>query len=862
MGFTFKHKLDSQVSAGAGATKRRRVDDDSALAGPSRAVAPAGPILAVAPAQPDRADVLANPGLAISPVQSDRAASPPLPAGFPVPPAGLEATFATWARCWRQLHGNEALSLGVQLEIGRFVRTITNIPRPVDDEPNEVPPNIAALKVSRDQVADHLSAVTNSVDISEYQQAIERLRIISDAYESARISYESARISYESARATRRTQYSSQLEAAAEQVDWLLSGEAEPAAAAATTDMVDAPTQRTLLEGLPAIYVGSNTEPSIHPSTVRNLSVPEAVYDSNIVLQVLEFQARALRDHNGLGREQILLRQGDAGVTTGHPRHLAAEENMGSFLVPEVLRPVEAIINYVHPGVHVSWLAGSATQHADFFIVVTVKVDGVSRRSAFCVECKCPYGQNKLPPLRSLSADALPGEEEYDQQMRMAGLPTRNYGRQALGEQLRAYVRVRNIANQAPVDVRLCLNRRHGILTDFNQTWIATFDPVPAIAAADNADNADDDPTEHLRITVSQNFHATNAIPHMAFVYAFVVDRVIGDIRASPEDYAQVTSLTHQGPGLGQTVTSPRSRRSRGRGQTGSVPRGAAPVTPVRYSLRLAEQRRQAVLPSGNSAAMDTTTDKFSGRSSTAALIALINKCNEAASVVLNPGCTLLGLATAGADIAAALLLPDNQSSFDCEWQPLRGSLGVGHVLGNGRSGEVFEGWFNGEHVALKCCPATAPLEILHELSNEVLVYEHLSDIQGSVMPRLFDHGLLAVEGELFLVLVLELIKDEINPTDRDRANDLIEQLTLDEKRAALDALRTMHGYGVCQGDPHDNNILFERTADDGSPLVPRIIDFAFAITRASDTDIADDMAGWTEVLGINADECTAQCLG
>ncbi|KAJ2135916.1 hypothetical protein EV180_004698 [Coemansia sp. RSA 518] len=63
--------------------------------------------------------------------------------------------------------------------------------------------------------------------------------------------------------------------------------------------------------------------------------------------------------------------------------------------------------------------------------------------------------------------------------------------------------------------------------------------------------------TERLMITVSNRFEATNAIPHMGFVYVYVVDQVIGEIRASPEEYAQVTDLSHQVPGLGSAIIPP-----------------------------------------------------------------------------------------------------------------------------------------------------------------------------------------------------------------------------------------------------------------------------------------------------------------
>ncbi|KAJ2129738.1 hypothetical protein IW136_005750 [Coemansia sp. RSA 678] len=94
--------------------------------------------------------------------------------------------------------------------------------------------------------------------------------------------------------------------------------------------------------------------------------------------------------------------------------------------------------------------------------------------------------------------------------------------------------------------------------------WIARFDQVPAIAAADNdadnngsAENVNNNRTERLVISVSDGFEATNAIPHMEFMYAFVVDQVIGEIQTSPEEYAQVTDLPHQAPELGSAIISP-----------------------------------------------------------------------------------------------------------------------------------------------------------------------------------------------------------------------------------------------------------------------------------------------------------------
>ncbi|KAJ2538278.1 hypothetical protein GGF49_006013 [Coemansia sp. RSA 1853] len=170
-----------------------------------------------------------------------------------------------WARCWRQRHGDEELGIEVQLEIGRFVRTVANLPRPVDDEANEAPPNIAALKASQDQVVNNLSAAIDSGNNSEYQEAVQVFQIISEAYERAN------------------ADYSSQLEAAVERVDRLLIREAELAATAATTTMAGVPTYRTLLEGLPPIRVSSSAEPSIHRGSVQRLSDADAICDPEVL---------------------------------------------------------------------------------------------------------------------------------------------------------------------------------------------------------------------------------------------------------------------------------------------------------------------------------------------------------------------------------------------------------------------------------------------------------------------------------------------------------------------------------------------------------------------------------------------------
>ncbi|KAJ2658863.1 hypothetical protein IW148_004506 [Coemansia sp. RSA 1199] len=243
---------------------------------------------------------------------------------------------------------------------------------------------------------------------------------------------------------------------------------------------------------------------------------------------------------------QILLCPPVTGKTENRQRYLNREEDLASYIQPEILAPAQAIINKVYPGVLVRGQVGSTMGHADYFIIVSVDVKGVSRQSAIAVEFKKPYGLDKAPEPRSRVDTIKNKESANDYQMRMAGLPTLEYGRLAIGQQLRAYVRVRYIANQAPPNVAGCLNRKYGILTDYNQTWVVQYKKVSAPSAA-NRDNWNiDDRTENLNIIISDCFVVGDAIPHMAFVYAYVVSEAAKDIRANPGAYPRAPVDIHR----------------------------------------------------------------------------------------------------------------------------------------------------------------------------------------------------------------------------------------------------------------------------------------------------------------------------
>ncbi|KAJ2718683.1 hypothetical protein H4R23_004978, partial [Coemansia sp. Cherry 401B] len=93
----------------------------------------------------------------------------------------------------------------------------------------------------------------------------------------------------------------------------------------------------------------------------------------------------------------------------------------------------------------------------------------------------------------------------------------------------------------------------------------------------------------------------------------------------------------------------------------------------------------------------------------------------------------------------------------------LNGSLTIGQMLGEGRSGTMHQGKYNGRPAALKISFADAAPEIFEEMRNEVAVYEQLADLQGTDIPQLYDWGLADIDGFQCAVIVLEELTDVLS---------------------------------------------------------------------------------------------------
>ncbi|KAJ2723495.1 hypothetical protein GGI07_002620 [Coemansia sp. Benny D115] len=188
---------------------------------------------------------------------------------------------------------------------------------------------------------------------------------------------------------------------------------------------------------------------------------------------------------------------------------------------------------------------------------------------------------------------------------------------------------------------------------------------------------------------------------------------------------------------------------------------------------------------------------------------------------------------------------PQVWANEDDKWLPLSGDFKIGAELGSGRSGVVCKAWHDGKPVALKLCPVYSKFDIIDEMHNEVEIYKHLESLQGDCIPKLLNQGLLAINGLVYVAIVLELIEDALEFHEYDEV-DRTEKCPRKARNDAIHALKRIHKLGVVQKDPRMFNVLFEATNDG---LKPKIIDFAFAKVDASKEEIKEDCTGAFEII-------------
>ncbi|KAJ2306299.1 hypothetical protein IWW55_001517, partial [Coemansia sp. RSA 2706] len=245
------------------------------------------------------------------------------------------------------------------------------------------------------------------------------------------------------------------------------------------------------------------------------------------------------------------------------------------------------------------------------------------------------------------------------------------------------------------------------------------------------------------------------------------------------------------------------------------------------------------------------------------ALDILAAKCKAAASVSLLSLCPLSGGTDVGAaetatgsidwDAATPLMSSSLWSRDGCKWPPLAGTIELGMAIGHGRTSTVYSAKLNGVPAALKCVAPNADKEAFGDLATELVVYQDLRDLQGTLIPRVLGHGIIVMRGHILAAIAMQLVVDELRLVG-DIRELAIHSMPLQCRQAALATVKAINSRGICHGDARADNVLFTRT-DDGQGLKPILIDFAYGFSDANEGEISDDFASWADILGLDSDD-------
>ncbi|KAF9090293.1 hypothetical protein BGX27_002296 [Mortierella sp. AM989] len=157
-------------------------------------------------------------------------------------------------------------------------------------------------------------------------------------------------------------------------------------------------------------------------------------------------------------------------------------------------------------------------------------------------------------------------------------------------------------------------------------------------------------------------------------------------------------------------------------------------------------------------------------------------------------------------------------------------------LLGEGRSGKVFQTRWRGETVALKICDLYQHPEYEEEVLTEVAVYDTLKPLQGLCIPHFklagYDGGIFVIGTE---IAGSPLAVDELS------YHDLLE---------IVDKLSLIHTFGILHNDIRPDNILIRR-CDDGIKVC--FIDFALSKRSSDKSELINEIVKLEKLLGLHS---------
>ncbi|KAJ2041500.1 hypothetical protein H4S04_007672 [Coemansia sp. S16] len=234
------------------------------------------------------------------------------------------------------------------------------------------------------------------------------------------------------------------------------------------------------------------------------------------------------------------------GITS---RDLPNSKAVVDYFTAEMEPRIRLILQISKPNAQFWVISGAESSRADLFLMVDASNQAGQRVCcSVAVIFTMPYPFADERDDMSTSVDC-PDWAVYSE------LPSEAYGHRILKQ---VYDCLKNGSTMGPLAVCGTVSQDVAIWSTYNDTWIirsmgtcdsATTPPADVPAAGTN-----------IMLTISTRFTATNVDPHIAFVYAKVLDEIIRDMQDCSEDNSTVseaqsnTDPTAVSPAAAQSV--------------------------------------------------------------------------------------------------------------------------------------------------------------------------------------------------------------------------------------------------------------------------------------------------------------------
>ncbi|KAJ2698921.1 hypothetical protein H4218_002974 [Coemansia sp. IMI 209128] len=457
---------------------------------------------------------------------------------FPTPPMGYESLFTYWAEVWRQRYGSRPIKADLRDALQHLVAGI-------------VVPNVVALDVAESALASAYHQLVLAQSLASSSQHELFLATNLTAREDLEIgntiaAYDLPRIEAAKAHAQWTSDGFIQAQAIYDQAKDIFAREQD----AYNVKKMAYYQQRDLafsalgIESLirMASRLEAGWEPvlkplawvAIHGSAISpplaekpDLACLAISCDLGSLVATRSFQRDMLKSHPEIHELQVEIKQVETvnyliGLQDPPPRATAMD-----YFMAEMEPRIRAILLVSKPHAQFRVIGGTASDHPELFLVVDA-LNSVGQR--VCCSVAVMFA---APSHLENECDATSAPEANPIWVVDSELPSYRYGCKLLGRIREHFEGIRALCPTA-----LCgtIYKQVAILSIYNDTWIVrregTCNPAHTQPAAQPMAEAAD-----IVLTISTRFAASNADPHIAFVYVEVLDDIVGAMQEGTEGY-------------------------------------------------------------------------------------------------------------------------------------------------------------------------------------------------------------------------------------------------------------------------------------------------------------------------------------